>query len=278
LKNLGAQSAPSGGGGHTEFTGKYGAGDAGTSLIENYGTTTENSTGAGYTLFATTGDKPYCQPTAASATIHNFPGGRSGAQAGFTRFAYVNYLRPKDAGKPGPLGGDATIWNHGGREPGAPGGYTLFQNHARAERATLIAVGGVNGGQPGFIRFMDSAEGNEATVILRGGGLEVDGSTLASVKVGSLSFETVDGTECSLTFNVGSKVAFVAVGHTLTLPSTGQVVVTFLDGDPPTSTPQVLLASTHLRPQDAARFRGSSVRGKTPGFSVVGDQLVVLFA
>ncbi len=278
LKNLGAESAPSGGGGHTEFTGKYGAGDAGSALIENWGTRTANSTGAGYTLFATTGNWPYYQPTAAGATIDNFPGGCAGAQAGYTRFAYVNYDRKQDNGKPGPRAGDAVIRNHGGSEPGAPGGYTLFQNHARAERATLVAEGGTNGGLAGFVRFTDSAEGNEATVILRGGGLEIDGSTLAFVKVGSLSCETVDGAACTLTFKVGSKQAYVAVGRTLTLPTTGQVHVKFVEGDPPGTTPQVLLTSYQLSAGDAAKFHGSPVGGKTPSFAVVDHQLVVRFS
>ncbi len=278
LKNLGAERAPSGGGGHTEFTGKYGAGDAGTAVIENCGTKTANSTGAGYTLFATTGNWPYYQPTAARATIHNFAGSCAGAQAGYTRFAYVNYDRKQDDGKPGPLGGDAVIRNYGGREAGAPGGYTLFQNHARAERATLVAEGGTHGGQSGSVRFTDSADGDDATVILRGGGLEVDGSTLASVKVGSLSCESVDDAECTLTFKVGTKQAFVAVGRTLILPTTGQVYVKFVEGDPPSSTPQVLLTSTQLHACDAAKFYGSPVSGKSPSFSVVGHQLAVQFS
>lgn len=278
LKNLGAEHAPSGGGGHTKFTGKYGAGNAGTACIENRGTTTVNSTGAGYTLFATTGDWPYYQPTAARATIHNLPGGCAGSQAGYTRFAYVNYERKVDNGKPGPLGGDAVIRNHGGRQAGAPGGCTLFQNHARAERATLVAEGGTGGGLPGYVRFTDSAEGNEATVVLLGGRLELDGSTLPFVKVGSLSCETVAGTECTLTFKVGSTQTFLAVGGSLTLPTTGQIYVTFVEGAPPCSTPQVLLTSTQLSAGDAAKFHGTPVNGKKPSFSVEDHRLVVRFS
>lgn len=277
LKNLGAESAPSGGGGHTEFTGQYGAGDAGTAVIENCGTSTANETGAGYTLFATTGNWPYYRPTAARAKIHNFPGACAGAQAGYTRFAYVNYQRKDDNGKPGPLGGDAFIRNYGGTAFGAPGGYTLFQNHSSAERATIVAEAGTNGGAAGYVRFTEQAEGDAATVRLEGGRLEVDGSALEELKLGTLVLAIMNGLEPTLTFAVGSNPTHLFVENELSLPTGGLVNVAFVGTDVSSGVPQLLIRSAQLQPSDAAKFHGSPVNGLTPVFSVGEERLYVTF-
>ncbi len=197
--------------------------------------------------------------------------------AGYTRFAYVNYDRKDDNGKPGPLGGDAVIRNYGGTALNAPGGYTLFQNHSSAERATLIAESGTNGGASGYVRFTDYAEGDVATVKLLGGGLEVDGSKLESLKLGNLHFEITTSSEPTLTFALGPKPTYVYVEHTLDLPTSGQVYVKFVGDDVQTGVAQVLLRSKQLTAGDAGKFYASPVSGKTPSFSVNGDALSVTF-
>jgi phospholipase C len=278
IKNFGAEAGQSGSGGHTEFTGVYGSGDAGEAHIENFGSSTSNSKGGGYTLFCNTGEWPYYQPTAANAQIDNYPGTREGSEAGYTHFIYQNYKTKTGEDSPGPLGGYSVIRNHGGAHPKAPGGYTLFANRARAKHATLIAFGGTRGGLAGAVEFADYAEGNEATVQLIGGILDVSASKLASLTLSKLLLEGSAAAKPTLVFAIGPKSASVHVMDTLSLPKKGKVLVKFGKGKPISRTHQVLLRAVKLTQADVHRFHAEPVQGLTPRFEVKDNELLVMFS
>jgi hypothetical protein len=281
IKNFGAEAGQSGSGGHTEFTGVYGSGDAGEAHIENFGTKTanQNLNAAGYTLFSNTGEWPYYQPTAARAQIDNHPGACEGAIPGCTKFVYENFNpQTGEKDRPGPLGGDAVIRNHGGAHPQAPGGYTLLANRARAERATLIAIGGTQGGLAGAVKFADFAEGNAATVHLIGGILDVSASLSETLNLSKLLLEGSATAEPTLVFAIGPKSASVHIIDTFSLPETGKVLVKFGEGKPNSSTHQVLLHAEKLTQSDVHRFHAEPVQGLTPHFEVKDNQLLVMFS
>jgi hypothetical protein len=281
IKNFGAEAGQSGSGGHTEFTGVYGSGDAGEAHIENFGTKTANPNlkAAGYTLFSNTGEWPYYQPTAARAQIDNYPGACEGARPGCTEFVYQNFKPGTwEKDRPGPLGGYAVIRNHGGTHPQAPGGYTLFANYARAEYATLIALGGTQGGLAGVVKFENFAEGNAATVHLIGGILDVSKSEFNSLEVSKLLLEGSAAAEPTLIFAIGPKSASVHVIDTFSLPETGKVLVKFGEGQPNSGSHQVLLRAAKLTQADVHRFHAEPVQGLTPRFEVKDNELLVMFS
>jgi len=84
-----------------------------------------------------------------------------------------------------------TIINYGASATNtAGGGRTEIGNHTNAAQSTLIAYGGTNGGDPGFIQFNGSASGGKAQVQLYGEGrLEIilRAQTAPTLSIGSLS-------------------------------------------------------------------------------------------
>ena len=271
IENHGAQSAPSGTGGHTEFTGIYGAGYADHATIDNYGTQTANSTGEGYLLFANYGRWPFSQPSAGHATITNHPGACKGAQAGKTTFKYQNYDGDGDDTKPGPTADNATITNLGGTAPEAPGGYVSFENYSTADYATLIANAGVGGGYPGEIRFSDNADGANSTVQLNGGKLDISGSLKGELDIGSLT--TAAGSE--MTFAAGPQTTHLVVQDTLTL--VGPVTVSFSTGFATEGQTQVLMRSSQLQPDDVHKFVPKPFDLYLPKLEVQGGALTATF-
>jgi autotransporter-associated beta strand protein len=83
--------------------------------------------------------------------------------------------------------GSATIINNGGAVTNASGGSTLFYYFSTAANSTLIANGGVNGGSPGSIQFLDRSIGSAARVEVFGdGNLNINGHDSPGVTIGSL--------------------------------------------------------------------------------------------
>lgn len=294
IDNFGAGPGDEGSGGHTEFTGIYGQGDAADATITNHGAGVVNgsSSAGGYTLFAVNGRWPYCQPTAGRATIVNQPAQVAGGVAGGTRFVYQNWNHDGDETKPGPVGGNATITNVGaavaqaaggttlfdgrssamsatitsqaGTVAGGGGGTTTFQGEATSDRAVLSATGGV--GEPGSIVFSGAATGGRTTISVYGGLLDLHGSTQSSIQLASLA--TSEATlryEAGRTALITDDVSFV-----------GTCTFDFTNTTAP-SGPVLLLQSEALQPSAASACTGNAIGGLSPTFSVQGDQLLVQF-
>ncbi len=194
--NYGASTQYPGGGGHTEFTARYGFATADHATIYNFGSDLPDAFGAGHTSFSI--GSPYASkksggeksdpvnaffPTASNATIWNFPG----ASGGFTVFKVFDGVVQKNQ----PTAGDAVIHNLAADTAGLAGGYTAFQDTTSAGNATLIAYGGSSGGQGGQITFSDTATGDTARIRLIGNGtLDAHGHT-GGLCIGGL--ETSEG-------------------------------------------------------------------------------------
>ncbi|MCA9568058.1 MAG: hypothetical protein KC656_09460, partial [Myxococcales bacterium] len=296
ITNLGASSTQTGSGGHTEFTGIYGAGSAGEATIANWGSEqgAAQSQAGGYTLFAVNGHWPYCQPTAWLATIDNHPGQGPDSVAGSTQFKYQDYEGHGKTDAAGPTAYHATITNHGAGVAGAPGGYTLFDDHATAGSATITSqpgtVAGAYGGStifqgsatseraslsasgntgmsPGTIVYKDQATAGYTNITLSAGGLlDLGGSLNATLELASLfiSTGTIEG--------FAGKTVLVVDGA-LSLYACSFV---FLDTAAPTTTVTVL-QSPSLTAAMAAQCTGNPVGGKTPHFTVSGTSLQVTF-
>ncbi len=169
--NYGAQEGYLGGGGHTEFTAKWGSPTAANGTFNNYGSDTSNEHGscAGYTVFSmTTGlstDGEYYGkngiryvPTAGNGVFYNHPARSEQGDAGCTKFAvYAPYSSPTEPISNGPTADSGTFHNFGGKVSGASGGYTEFSETSTAGNATLIAYGGTNGGYGGRVVFYGAA-------------------------------------------------------------------------------------------------------------------------
>ena len=201
INNYGADTDAPGGGGHANFSAKYGSPTADQCTINNYGTKIETSSAsnAGHTYFTTsnTGSEVYA-PTAGNATILNFAGEVAGAQGGYTEFAvFADSVDFKYGFHiPGiPTAGNATIKNYGGEVKGAWGGVTKFKNNSDAGSATLIAYGGSNEGYAGIIEFYDTSTAASATVQLENGGELNCAEHLSTLSLGSLK---ASGSYCTV--------------------------------------------------------------------------------
>ncbi|MBA3831075.1 MAG: autotransporter-associated beta strand repeat-containing protein [Chthoniobacterales bacterium] len=129
--------------------------DAGNSTVINKGGVISGGAG-GLTVF-------YDDATAATATITNAAGTVSGAGGGETAFTF-------ESGGETATGGDSVITSGGATVEGAGGGVTLFGSPATAGNATLIAEGGLNGGDGGSIRFESTSKGGTARIRIFGNG------------------------------------------------------------------------------------------------------------
>ncbi len=80
--------------------------------------------------------------------------------------------------------GNATIINEGATAAGDTihGGNTFFYGDSHAGQATIIAKGGSNGGQGGYIGFISADDGSEATFRLYGNGTLAPPSTIGSLE------------------------------------------------------------------------------------------------
>jgi autotransporter-associated beta strand protein len=111
--------------------------------------------------------------TAGNATFTNAGGAASGTGGGFTVF---------DAGS---TAGDATVITNGATVRGALKGQNLFEGDAG--NATLIANGGANGGEGGFIQYRLGSTGGTARVEVFGNGtLDISQHDAPGVMTGSI--------------------------------------------------------------------------------------------
>ncbi len=274
--NYGARDGEQGGGGHLEFSAKYGSPTGANATIFNYGSDLEAKSSAGHTIFSINQPTDYF-PTAGNATIWNHPGVSEGAAAGFTEFSV--YVSKNNGGNSSecdnvPTAGDATLFNLGGYAAKATGGYTVFSGTSTAGNATLIAYGGTHGGYGGKIAFYDNASGGAATVQLFGDG-ELDISDHSGgVTIGAL--ELNGGVVSS---QLGDSVTTLNVSGALKL-NTNQASFSLWKKDGggfAFNTPYTILSNANLASFTAEQFYANSIDGVEPTFAIVGNDLQVTF-
>jgi hypothetical protein len=270
--NYGAMQSGQGGGGHTEFTAKYGNATAGNGKFINYGSTLCDKSSAGHTIFSTSDNNPDIDffPTAANGVFWNFPAMNKGAAAGFTEFAVY---RTGDSPNV-PTAGNGTFYNLGGNTAGAAGGYTVFKGTSTAANATLIAAGGTNEGSGGRIAFYDKSSGGDCKVILMGNGeLEIGSHE------GPLSIGVLELTGGIINTQLGTALTTLNVGRGLTLLSK-QTNFFFWKSDKggfEFNKAYTILSAPNLSGFTADQFTGNAVDGAQPTFTLSGNELQVSF-
>jgi phospholipase C len=271
IVNQGANTDDPGTGGHTEFSGAYGAGYADNATIINYGTTRKCSTGGGYTEFSMSGDAAQLWQTSAGyANITNHPGAYEYAQPGYTEFSMYGFEGPTPTG---PTADHATIINLGGTSSKAPGGYTKFEQTSTAGQATLIAHAGAHGGYDGTIKFYDTASADEATIQLLGGQLDVRYYDSERLILGELKIE--DGT---IEVQVGDSTTTVEVKGKLKLVSkTASFYFAASESGFQKGQDYVLMKAEGLKHLKASQFEGNAVWNLEPQFRIDDDELIVSF-
>lgn len=268
--NYGAREGELGGGGHLEFSAKYGSPSGANARIVNYGSAIESKSSAGHTIFSISLPTDY-YPSAGSAAIWNHPGVNEGGAAGFTEFAVYG---TGSGGSNVPTTGDGTLINLGAYTSNTAGGYTLFSGTSSAGNATLIAYGGSNGGQGGRIVFYDASSGGTAKVQLFGNG-ELDiGNHTQGVTIGAL-----DLAGGRIVVQLGTNLTRLTVAGELTLNS---AYTTFSfwkqeGGGFAFDTPYTILTSASLSGITTEQFSGNSIDGVAPAFAIVGNDLRVTF-
>ncbi len=267
--NFGARGEERGGGGHLEFSARYGSPTGADATIVNYGSAMEHKSSAGHTIFSINLPTDYF-PSAGCATIHNHPAVTAEGAAGFTAFSVYGSGSAKHV----PTAGQGTLLNHGGTLSGAAGGYTEFSGTSSAGSATLVACGGSNGGYGGRILFYDDAAGGEAKVQLFGNG-ELDiGNHTRGVTIGSL--ELSGGI---IGVRLGTETTHLTLSDELSLHSTHAKFAFWkkTQGGFEYNTPYTILTAANLSEFRAEQFNGNSIDGVEPTFSIVGMDLQVTF-
>lgn len=268
--NYGARGEERGGGGHVEFSAKYGSPTAATGRFYNYGSEIEGKSSAGHTIFSISLPTD-CYPTADNGTFFNHPATAGKGAAGFTEFAvYGN----GSSGSSVPTAGNGTFINLGASTPGAAGGYTVFSGTSSAGNARLTAYGGSNGCHGGQIVFYDDACGGTASVELFGNGELNIANHSNGITIGSL-----DLSGGVISTRLGNNVPRLTVSGELTLNST---CTTFSfrkwdQGGFAFNTPYTILTNANLSRFKAAQFSGNSIEGVEPTFAIVGNDLQVGF-
>jgi hypothetical protein len=268
--NYGAREDEKGGGGHLEFSARYGSPTAANAVIFNYGSSIESRSSAGHTIFSINLPTDY-YPTAGKASVHNHPALSEKGAAGFTAFSVY------DTGKGGskvPTAGEATFLNLGAYISKAAGGYTIFSGSSCAGSANLIAYAGSNGGCGGRIVFLGEASGGDAKVQLFGNG-ELDiGNHTGVVKIGRL--DLIGGI---ISIQLGDNLTSLSVADALTQKSK-QTKFIFWKKDQSGfafNTPYTILNNVNLSNFTADQFSGNSIEGIQPTFFIVGNDLQVSF-
>ncbi|GAB3094701.1 hypothetical protein [Pseudomaricurvus hydrocarbonicus] len=271
--NYGARQGEQGGGGHLEFSARYGSPTAADATIVNYGSAIENKSSAGHTIFSINQPTQYF-PTAGNAKVWNHPAAGEGGAAGFTEFSVYGKETGGDVSRQFPTAGGATLFNLGGCTANAGGGYTVFSGNSSAGCATLIAYGGTHGGYGGRIAFYDESVGDNAKVCLFDDG-ELDiGYHTSGVTIGSL--EMTGGV---IATQLGKETPCLTVEGDVAIKSS-HVSFRFdtqKSGGFSYNQPYTLLRCSALTELNPECFRGSSINGVEPGFSIVGHELQVTF-
>jgi hypothetical protein len=267
--NYGARTSDQGGGGHVEFTAKYGSPTAGNGTYVNEGSVIGTSSTAGHTIFSISLPSTYF-PTAGNGRFWNRPAPVAGGAAGYTEFTVYN------SGTPGsnvPTGGNGTFLNEGATVSGAYGGYTTFYNVTTAGNATLIAYGGSNGGGGGRIILGDNCSGGTATVQLYGNGVLDVSKHTGGVTIGTL---IVNGGVVSE--NIGTNVTTLSLSNGLSLNTTQVTFEFWPDSGFQPNTPYAVLSTPNLGSFSSGSFTGNTVQGLSPTFSINGTMLLVTFS
>lgn len=271
--NFGACHGAQGGGGHVEFSAKYGWCTAANATFHNHGSEVASPASAGHTIFSINTPTSYF-PTAAQASFYNHPAAAAGGAAGYTQFAvYASTgaaAAPAPAGGAVPTAGQATFLNLGGHAPGVAGGYTVFAGTASAGQAVLMAHGGSRGGGGGRIVFRDTAMGDAASVYLADNA-ELD----LSAHRGGLSLANLDLAGGVLRVALGSAPTPLQVSGRLAIR--GSATFAFEGANTAPAAPLTLLTAPNLGEFAASQFAGNAVGGKAPTFSVQGQNLQVRF-
>jgi hypothetical protein len=267
--NYGARGEEQGGGGHVEFSAKHGSPTAADGRFYNYGSAIAGKSSAGHTIFSITLSTEY-YPTAANALIYNHPAESGQGAAGYTEFAVFGSGSSNNV----PTAGDAVIINLGASIAGAAGGYTQFSDSSSAGNARLVACGGSDGGRGGQIIFYDDASGGTASVELYGEGELKIGDHTGGLTIGSLD---LNGGVIST--QLGTRTTCLTVTGELNL-NTGCATFSFWKkegGGFAFNTSYVILTGANLSGYTAADFRGNSIEGVAPSFTLVGNELQVTF-
>ena len=274
--NYGATAEFPGGGGHTEFTARYGFSTAGTATFYNFGSKIGNAGTAGHTSFSI--GSPYASkgepsdpanaffPTACQATIWNLPG----VAGGYTVFMVYNGVKQNNQ----PTAGRATIHNLGTEQAGEQGGYTVFQDTTTAGDARLTAQGGSFGGAGGQIIFCDQATGGAAQVSLSGNGtLDLSGMTTG------LALSTLSAQNGVIAVSLSTAHTALSLSGHLTLNGEILTFSLALPSGQSLDTDQSypLMQAPNLDQFDTAQFSGNALDGVTPRFAIQGTTLYASF-
>jgi hypothetical protein len=269
--NYGAREGERGGGGHVEFSARYGSPTGANATIVNYGSRINHKSTAGHTIFSINRPTDYF-PTAGKATIYNHPGLSEEGAAGYTQFSV--YGSGSGEGSV-PTAGDGTLLNLGATISRAAGGFTQFSGNSSAGNATLIAYGGINGGHGGRILFYDQSSGGTARVQLFGNA-ELD----ISYHSKGVTIDTLDLNGGILVLTLGTNPTTLTVSGEMILNST-YTNFSFRERDQggfALNTTYTILTSANLSGFRAEQFKGNSIGGVEPAFSIVDNNLQVIFA
>jgi hypothetical protein len=274
IYNLGAKAAGQFGG-HTSFSAIYGSPSGAQATIFNYGSAvaSKSASAAGHTTFSvTTPQTTAFTPSAGNANIWNGGGLVSGAPGGLTTFTNYGAGTSKPVGPNGPSAGSAMIVNMGAGTAGAKGGATEFSYWANAANATLVAMGGFNGGDGGSISFSDNASGGSATVVIQGNGT-LDISYLSTPTLTIKNLVTLGGT---IVTSVGSSMVSLTLSGQLKIEG-GILNFNFYGKGVTTGQPYTVLTAPNMSAFTASQFSGNAVNGQSPQFSISGNNLQVTF-
>lgn len=266
--NYGASHAGHGGGGHTEFTAKYGSPTAANAQIFNYGSALKDKSSAGHTIFSISLPTEY-HPTAGNAVIWNYPGSGKEGAGGFTEFSV--YEKGTNLGVPS--AGQAIFHNIGATGAGPSGGYTSFNGISDAADAKLIAYGGSNQGSGGMIIFSDKSKGAGAFIELIG-----NGTLDLSEHQGKLSIARLTLSDGILNIQLGKEVTHLHIGNRLVMISQ-QTTFCFTKDDQGFAYNKKfkVLSASNLNEFRPTQFRGNHIDGIAPTFSMEGKDLYVVY-
>ena len=217
-------------------------------------------------------------PTAANATIYNYPAKSENGDPGSTKFAVYKPFSPhpshEDPGGNVPTAGNSTIYNYGAEIKGAAGGLTAFSQAATAGHSTLIAYGGSNEGYSGQIEFANEAHGDNANIELHYGG------TLAlSYHYGSLTIQGLKIYESgTIKMQLEEKTTDLAITSDLYLDSDAVITFSFYAESAPESGNQYTVLSFDGLSQYTSleQFKSYEVSGMTPTFQFKDDNTLVV--
>ena len=267
---FGAREGELGGGGHLEFSARYGSPTAANATIVNYGSTIEGKSSAGHTVFSINLPSDYF-PSAGNASIWNHPAAKAGAAAGFTQFSIYGEGQAINGV---PTAGEATLMNLGGYSENADGGYTIFSGTSSAAQSTLIAYGGSNNGYGGRIAFYDDASGGSARVHLFGNAKLDLANHNSGITLGMLE---LNGGIIEL--QLGRLTTALTLSGTLKLNASEATffLLTEENGGFEFNTVYTLLTAANLSEFTSQQFVANSIEGIAPTFTISGNDLQVSY-